>query len=48
MGHPDSEPKLTGKQINVMLSPLPANKRKPKFHVREQASEPNPQPPAAE
>ncbi len=35
MGHPDSEPKLTGKQINVMLSPLPANKRKPKFHVRE-------------
>jgi translation initiation factor IF-3 len=35
MGHPDSEPKLTGKQINVMLSPLPVNKRKPKFHVRE-------------
>lgn len=35
MGHPDAEPKLTGKQINVMLSPLPANKRKPKFHVRE-------------
>lgn len=35
MGHPDSEPKLTGKQINVMLSPNPVNKRKPKFHVRE-------------
>ncbi len=35
MGHPDAEPKLTGKQINVMLSPLPANKRKPKLHVRE-------------
>ena len=34
MGHPDSEPKLTGKQINVMLTPLPANKRKPKFHTR--------------
>ena len=34
MGHPDSPPKLTGKQINVMLSPLPANKRKPKFHTR--------------
>ena len=34
MGHPDSPAKLTGKQINVMLSPLPANKRKPKFHVR--------------
>lgn len=33
MGHPDSEPKLLGKQINVMLTPLPVNKRKPKFHV---------------
>ncbi|HTQ31914.1 MAG TPA: translation initiation factor IF-3 [Opitutaceae bacterium] len=33
MGHPDSEPKLLGKQINVMLSPLPANKRKLKFHL---------------
>jgi translation initiation factor IF-3 len=40
MGHPDAEPKLTGKQINVMLSPLPANKRKPKFHVREQSQAP--------
>ena len=38
MGHPDSDPKLTGKQINVMLSPLPVAKRKPKFHVRESAS----------
>ena len=37
MGHPDSDPKLTGKQINVMLSPLPPAKRKPKFHVRETA-----------
>jgi translation initiation factor IF-3 len=37
MGHPDSDPKLTGKQINVMLSPLPTAKRKPKFHVRETA-----------
>jgi translation initiation factor IF-3 len=35
MGTPDSPPKLNGKQINVMLSPLPVNKRKPKFHVRE-------------
>lgn len=35
MGHPDNEPKLLGKQINVMLTPLPANKRKPKFHVPE-------------
>lgn len=31
MGHADSEPRLLGKQINVMLTPLPANKRKPKF-----------------
>jgi translation initiation factor IF-3 len=38
MGHPDSPPKLTGKQINVMLSALPVNKRKPKFHVRENAT----------
>ncbi len=35
MGHPDSDPKLAGKQINVMLTPHPVNKRKPKFHVRE-------------
>ena len=35
MGHPDSEPKLAGKQINVMLTPHPVNKRKPKFHVRQ-------------
>lgn len=49
MGHPDAEPKLNGKQINVMLTPLPANKRKPKWHVREQAPDsPPPQPPAAE
>jgi len=45
MGHPDSDPKLNGKQINVMLSPLPVNKRKPKFHVRET---PPPQPPPAQ
>ncbi len=45
MGHPDADPKLNGKQINVMLSPLPVNKRKPKFHVRET---PPPQPLSAE
>ena len=45
MGHPDSDPKLNGKQINVMLSPLPINKRKPKFHVRETAPA---HPPSAE
>jgi len=26
-GHPDSQPKLIGKAINVMISPLPRNKR---------------------
>lgn len=28
-GHPDAAPKLIGKSINVMLSPLPRNKRAP-------------------
>ena len=46
MGHPDSVPKLAGKQINVMLTPNPANKRKPKYFVRETASAPS-HPPAA-
>ena len=36
MGHPDAEPKLIGRNIHVMLTPLPANKRKPKFHVPEE------------
>ena len=47
MGHPDSAPKLNGKQINVMLSPLPVNKRKPKFHVREQGHTPAEEPESA-
>lgn len=34
MGHPDAPPKLSGKQINLMISPHPINKRKPKHHVR--------------
>ena len=34
MGHPDSEPKLLGKQINVMLTPNPPNKRKRKYTIR--------------
>lgn len=46
MGHPDNEPKLLGKQINVMLTPLPANKRKPKFHVPED-DEDDAEPPAS-
>ena len=35
MGHPDGPPKLTGRNIYVMLTPLPVNKRKPRFHIRE-------------
>jgi translation initiation factor IF-3 len=31
MGHPDAEPKLIGRNIHVMLTPLAPNKRKPKF-----------------
>jgi translation initiation factor IF-3 len=39
MGHPDADPKLIGRNINVMLTPLPVNKRKPKFHTGEQHEE---------
>ncbi len=35
MGHPDAEPKLIGRNIHVMLTPLPSNKRKAKFHVKD-------------
>ncbi|EDY84995.1 translation initiation factor IF-3, C-terminal domain, putative [Verrucomicrobiia bacterium DG1235] len=35
MGHADNQPRLVGRNINVMVSPLPANKRKPKF-LREE------------
>lgn len=38
MGHPDAEPKLTGKQINIMLTPHPANKRKPKWLERDESA----------
>jgi translation initiation factor IF-3 len=33
MGHPDADPKLIGRNIHVMLTPLPPNKRKPKYLV---------------
>ena len=35
LGHPDSEARLMGKQINVLLTPHPIDKRKPKFHGSE-------------
>lgn len=34
-GHPDAPPKLVGKGINVMLSPLPRNKRAKNPHTHE-------------
>ena len=40
MGHPDGEARLAGRNITVMLAPLPVNKRKLKLHVREPASAP--------
>ncbi|HTX66495.1 MAG TPA: translation initiation factor IF-3 [Opitutaceae bacterium] len=46
MGHPDGPPKLTGRNIYVMLTPLPINRRKLKFHSRESAAAPT-VPPAA-
>ncbi len=36
MGTADAEPKLVGRNINVMLTALPANKRKLKFHTEEE------------
>ena len=39
MGHPDAEPKLIGRNIHVMLTPLPVNKRKARFHVKDEEGE---------
>jgi translation initiation factor IF-3 len=41
MGHPDSEPRLLGKQINLMMSPHPSNKRKPKHYERPATHQPS-------
>jgi translation initiation factor IF-3 len=40
MGKADNEPKLLGKQINVMLTPHPINKRKPKYLGRAEPTAP--------
>jgi len=49
MGHLDAEPKLIGRNIHVMLTPLPINKRKSRFNVDESGGEqPAVRPPAAE
>ncbi|MEW6159691.1 MAG: translation initiation factor IF-3 [Verrucomicrobiota bacterium] len=41
-GHPDAPPKLIGKGINVMLSPLPRNKRAKNPHQPDQGGAPAP------
>lgn len=44
-GHPDSIPKLVGRAINVMISPLPRNKRAKNPHEsEEEESEPEAEP----
>jgi len=36
MATPDNEPRLVGRNINIMMSPLPANKRKPKYILEDE------------
>jgi hypothetical protein len=40
-GHPDAPPKLIGKSVNVMLSPLPRNKRAKNPHEDESGEGPD-------
>lgn len=40
-GHPDAPPKLIGKSVNVMLSPLPRNKRAKNPHEGPRLSDPD-------
>jgi len=47
MGHPDADPKLIGRNIHVMLTPLPENKRKRKFTAEEEVTDGTGAPPAA-
>jgi translation initiation factor IF-3 len=47
-GHPDFQPKLVGRAINLMLSPLPRNKRAKNPRGEDNAAEPPPEKPTAE
>ncbi|HMD61686.1 MAG TPA: translation initiation factor IF-3 [Opitutaceae bacterium] len=47
MGHPDADPKLIGRNIHVMLTPLPPNKRKAKFHMKDGEDDDEDAPPAS-
>jgi len=38
-GHPDADPKLVGRGINVMISPLPRNKRAANPRQQEKSAE---------
>ncbi|MBI5767302.1 MAG: translation initiation factor IF-3 [Verrucomicrobia bacterium] len=44
MGNPDADPKLIGRNIHVMLTPLPVNKRKPKFLTPDDEPDEEPEP----
>jgi len=44
-GHPDFQPKLIGRNINLMISPLPRNKRA-KNPNEDESKPPGPKPPA--
>jgi translation initiation factor IF-3 len=48
MGNPDAEPKLIGRNIHVMLTPLPPNKRKPRLLERGEEHEEQAGPATAE
>lgn len=39
MAHVDLEPRLTGRNITMMMSPLPEHQRKPKFYHRKSEEE---------
>jgi translation initiation factor IF-3 len=39
MGHVDMEPKKTGRQVVMMMSPLPKEKQKPKFYTPQRHDE---------
>jgi translation initiation factor IF-3 len=46
-GHPDFDPKLLGRSINVMVSPLPRGKRGKSPRPNESSGAPDDRPPAA-
>lgn len=42
VGLPDQQPRLMGRNITLMLSPLPPNKRKWKYNLRDDEAPPDP------